>query len=93
MANRIDSPPTTELITPSDVTTYDPPIVAYRVGTAGDLAIVPWANRNDADPTAAAVTIPANAIAVGVQISEAIYMVMSTNTTASEIVANRYVGG
>ena len=61
---------------------YDGDATACRgiaIGTAGDLAI-----KDDADNS---VTIPANALAVGVVHPISTSYILSTGTTASEIVA------
>ena len=79
---RRDSPTFVTLVTKSDTTTYDPPLLGISIGTAGNLAVIM------SDDTAA-VTIPANALAIGVQHSMSVTKVMSTNTTAAEIVGWR----
>lgn len=79
---RIAPPTQIVLVTPSDVTEYDPPLRCISIGTAGDLAVQGF----DDD---AAVTIPENCLAVGVQHVMEVKKVMSTNTTATEIVGYR----
>lgn len=62
-----------------DLKTDGRPCRAISIGTAGDLAII--------DLEGNTTTIPANALAVGIQHSIFATRIMSTNTTASEIVA------
>ena len=66
------------LITKSDVTTYDPPLRAITIGTAGDLAVKFVSGDS--------VVLPANCLAVGVQHVMEITQVLSTGTTAAELV-------
>lgn len=70
------------LITTSDSTEYDPPLRAISIGTAGTLAVVTTADPN-------AVTIPANCLATGQQHFGQFKKIMTTGTTASEIVGWR----
>jgi hypothetical protein len=72
-------------ITPSDATTYNPPIRCLRVGTAGNLAIV-LAGDSELDANKY-VTL---AVSAGEELtSYAIKQVRSTNTTAGGLLGFR----
>ena len=71
----------TILITPSDATLYDPPLKAISIGTAGIL--------NIQDGQQNTVAIPANSLVIGVLHRFKIQRVMSTTTTAAELVGYR----
>lgn len=58
--------------------TFNPPIRAISIGTAGDLKVD--------TPSSTGVVIPANALAIGVQHSVEITKVYNSGTTATEIV-------
>ena len=79
--NKTPDAPATSLraSTPSDSTTYDPPLRGLYVGVAGNRAVI-------GEDDTAAVTIP-NAL-VGYH-ALMVKKVMSTNTTASSIVGLR----
>lgn len=64
-------------VTKSDVTTFDPPTRAIYVGTTGDVAVRMALGQND-------VTFPA--VAGSVILPIAVDRVLSTGTTASNIV-------
>lgn len=74
-ALHVDSSPAIVAVTPSDVTTYDPPLLGVRVGTtAGNVKVV---------SNGATVTIPG--VAVAETIPGKITKVFSTDTTAAGI--------
>lgn len=79
---RPETPSEVLLITKSDTTVYDPPLQWISIGTAGALAVIMGSDT-------AAVTIPANALVIGVQHRMEVTKVMSTNTAAAEIVGWR----
>jgi len=76
-----DAPAThLEAVTPSDSTTYDPPLRALFVGGAGNLAVI-------AEDDAAAVTM--TGVPAGSLVPVMVKKVMSTSTTATNIVGLR----